>query len=1844
MKYSIFSLFFVLSLALFTTCKPKPESVQLSDPARYQGLVAGYTSGVVSSGSAIQILLAKPIEGYQPGTELPSGVLSFKPAIKGKAVVEDSYSIAFRPDGPLKQGQQYEATLDLGKLVETPDELRKFTFGFQVIAQDFTVFRGRMVAADPDQKGLQRYEGKMITADVMTVDEALRVLKATSPNRTFDVQLTSEGINTFTYVIEGIPRLEKGYELLISWNGKPLNIDKEGSFAIEIPSVKEFKLMSFEVNQEDQTVTLTFSDPLDNNQQLGGLVRIENFDDVRLSRSGATVTLFPNQRLQGEQRLVIDGSVLSVKGNMIGETLNVVIAMEALKPQVEIIGNGNVMPDSRGLVLPFRAVSLKAVDVTVYKIFADNVRQFFQNNKIGTGYSLNYVGRPVFMQTVRLDQNPGAELSQWNGFSVDLTEMIRKDPMAIYQVKFTFKKSYADYNCPGADENLISEESSISETEQDYCDGNSYWYSDWPTNWNWSERENPCSDSYYTSERFPTRNIIASNLGILAKSGDNRKFTVVVTDLLTAAPVGGAKVEFYNFQQQKLGEASTSATGIAEITLENAPYLISAAHNNQKSWLRVDNGSSLSLSNFDVSGNEVRKGIKGFIYGERGVWRPGDTLFLTFVMDDINKKLPPGHPVLFELFDARGNQVNRLVKNEGIDNFYTFITPTRPEAVTGNWKAKVSVGGAVFERQLKVENVKPNRLKMELNFNREALLAGEQSQTGKLKASWLHGAPASGLRAEVNLKLFQTSYLFKGFEKFTFSDPTKSYYPTENILFNGQLDSNGDATIPAVQETNAWAPGMLNAVFTTRVFEKGGDFSTDVFTMPFSPFRNFTGLHIKGVADKRSLLETDEDHQIEVATLDYTGKPVSLNNLEMTVYKLSYRWWWGADSDNLAGWVSGLGTEVVAQQSFNTVNGKASLRFRVDFPDWGNYFVKISDPAGGHSSGMIVYFDWPSGYSRKGRQNPTAATMLSFSTDKEKYAPGNTASLTFPSSEGARAMVTIETGTGILSNQWVECQPGETTFDFRITSEMAPNVYLYITMIQPHAQTENDLPIRMYGVIPVMVEDPETVLLPQITAPETIRPESDYSIRISEKKGRAMTYTIAIVDEGLLGLTRFKTPDPWQSFYAREALGVKTWDMFDEVLGAYGGQLQKILAIGGDDALAKMDDQKANRFKPVVTFAGPFTLKAKQEAVHKFSMTNYIGEVRVMVIAGKDGAWGNADVSVPVKQPLMLLPTLPRVLSPQEEVSLPVSVFAMDKSIKEVSVKVKTEGPLQPDGEGQQRMIFSNTGEQMAYFKLKVEDRTGVGKITVEAKSGNETASAEIEIQVAHPNPYTAEVTNYNIAAGVQQDINMAVHGIPGTNTGKITVSGLPSFDIEKNLHFLINYPYGCLEQIVSSALPQLYLDDLVKLTDKQKELSNRNIRVSLRMLQSYQMSGGAFSYWPGENYYSDWSSVYAGHFMMLAGQKGYLVPAGMKTGWLEHQSGLAQQFDPLQRSKGDFQQLTLTQAYRLYVLALAGKPAFSAMNRLRELQWLSREAGWRLAAAYALAGRTEVAQELIERAEKMVPIAYSGDDQTFGSTLRDQAMILETLVLMNDKERAFKVINRMAEQYSARYMTTQTAAFCIYSIARYAKMTGADNKLSFSYTLAGKSENIISEIPLFTFDVGEINQPSTSFTIRNTGKGDLFVTTTAIGQPPYGAEETAAENLNMTVSYLSIDGKPVDVNNLKQGVDFTAEITIANHGMMGDYKNMALSFTVPSGWEILNKRLHDIQTLKSESPFTYRDIRDDRVDTFFDLGANKTATFRIEINAAYSGKFYHPAVSCKAMYDNSIFAIEKGKWIEVAR
>lgn len=1846
MKNLSLPLICMLLITIAFSCRDSKKKADTHDPEQFRELVSSYTSGFISSKSTLMITLAQKTGKFQPGTELPPDIITLDPEVDGKTYLIDPSTIEFRPEKPLKNGRQYVAVLNLKALLDVKKGQETFSFTVDVINQDFTVYAGELSAAGTPESPHKKYTGKMMTADEMQPDVASRILSAGIPGKSLKVEVVADGPREFTYTIDGIPRKEKSYDLTIYWMGDAAGVDKTGSRKVEIPGVDEFKLLQINTDQSaaNQNIRLEFSDPVDPEQDLTGLIRIKDFDDIKLSLKGTTVTIYPEGRLYGEETIIVDKSIRNETGTRLEESAKYIVAMEALKPAVKILGNGVIMPDSKGLVLPFKTVSLRAVDVLVYKIFSENIMQFFQYNQYNGQNQLRYVARPVYRKMVRLDDNPATDLLQWNAFSVDLTGMAYDDKNAMYRVVISFRKDYSLYDCgleKAVDLEAYDEMPLMNNDEREYYDGTEGYYNNYPSNYSWRDRDNPCTDSYYISSRFPERNLLASNLGVIAKSADGRHFTVAVTDLLNTSTVNSAEVEFFNLQQQKIGDGITGSDGIVMVSLDEIPYILRASHGDQQSWLRVDDGSSLSVSNFDVAGQKISDGIKGMIYGERGVWRPGDTLFLTFVMDDITNKLPENHPVTLELYNSRGQLAKRAVKTSGTDGFYVFKPVTDTEAPTGKWTARVNVGGASFNKTLNIETIKPNRLKINLDFNRDILIKNDYGQKATLDVKWLHGADAANLKAKVNVTLYASDFVFDGYEDFTFENPAKEYYPSENSIFDSRLDANGHASIPLGMQVNYGAPGMLKAVFNTRVFEEGGDFSTDVFSKPFAPFRRFVGIHVPEGGTWKNMLTTDTSHTVEVVAVDAEGNPVSVSDLKVRIYKVNWRWWWSSGSDNLASWLRGSNSEVVFRKTISTQNGKGSFDFKIDYPLWGRFFIEITDPDGGHTAGLPVYVDWPSYISRGDRTNPAGATILTINTDKDKYHPGDRARLTFPVSENARALVSLETGSEVLKYWWVGADELDGGFSFNVTGEMAPNVFAYITVVQPHAQTINDLPIRMYGVVPVMVEDPATILEPVIMAPDEIRPKTNYEIKVKEDKGQPMTYTLAVVDEGLLDLTRFKTPDLWNHFYAREALGVKTWDLFDEVLGAYGGRLQKVLAIGGDDEIRVDEDKKPNRFKPVVNFMGPIRLGKNETHTLQLSMPNYVGSVKLMLVAARDGAYGSVDSTVPVRQPLMVLPTAPRVIGPGEDFSLPVTVFAMKEGLKDVNVSVKTEGPVMTISSNEESLSFDKMGDKMAYFPLKTDTTEGNIKVTVTARSGSESASASIEMKVENPNDFITRVETEVLTPGETKTIGFDFFGTKGSNSGTIEVMTMPAFNLDKNLKYLIRYPYGCVEQITSSVFPQLYLDQLTELTPVQKRQINNNIIKAIQKLGRFQMANGAMSYWPGGSYISQWGSTYAWHFLLLAEKKGYLIPSVLKKRWLDWQFSMAADFD-LNTKYGQRNWHQLAQSYRLYTLALAGKPNMSAMNQLREQENLGTTSRWRLAATYVLAGIPEAAEELIKNISYKETDTYETPGFTFGSSLRDKAMILEVLILMKKDEQAFDLAIDMASEMQMQYMSTQTAAFSLYAMASFAHSGGKTNDNHFTYEIEDDKKEINTDIPVYTIDISELTR--NSINLSNLSENNLYVTKTISGKPLQGEEPGGSKNLEMDIRYVDIAGKELDVSNLKQGTDFEAVVTVKNPGRIGVYENLALSQIFPSGWEILNLRYTDAGESDNEGNYDFRDIRDDRVYTFFNLKSLHKITFRISLNAAYAGRFYMPGTTCHAMYDNRIYAGERGRWVEVVK
>lgn len=1825
------------------------------DP-EFANYIRSFTSGFISTTSSIRIKLNKEVAGStQLNTPVQEKYFSFDPAIKGETVWKDAQTLEFIPKEPLKPGQNYEATFYLGKLMEVKEELREFNFRFQTIKQSLQLQANDLKCYHTNDFNFYSLSGNLATADVADAALLEKTLQASLGDKNLLIKWTHDAAGTtHRFVIDSIGRpAAKTATLTLQCEGAGMGIEYTSRQQFLVPAKETFVLLNTRVITEgDPYVLLNFSNPIDESRSLEGLISITGLQEVKYIVNYNQVLVYPQNTKTGSYILKVDAGIKDSRGQSLGQSSEHSIVFSQVSPAVRFAGSGNILPSTTGLSLPFETVNLRAVDVTIVRIYENNVLQFLQTNTLDGSYQLAQVGKKVVHKRINLGLSNPADLGSWKKFSLDLATLLKSEPGAIYRVSLSFKKSYSTYPClgnNGSDQFEMEELQPEEEEEVSYFNdyNNEYGYNDYyydgEEEYNWEDRDDPCKAYYYArSERTVSKNILASDLGLTLKKGNDGSLFVVATDLVSARPLNHVKIELYDYQKQLIHTTSTNSDGQVFISPERSPAFIVARHNKHFAYLRLDDGSALSLSMFDVSGNAVKKGIKGFIYGERGVWRPGDSLFLNFILEDKAGSLPANHPVSFSLLNPQGQVVKRLIASRSVDGFYNFALATDKDAPTGVWNAEVKIGSLRFNKSIRIETIMPNRLKIALNFGNNPFIQGSRQNTIRLHANWLTGAVAKNLAVKMNVALTAAETEFPKFKNYDFDDNTKRFEAQNVSLYDGKVDEQGDAAIALNMDPASYAPGMLKAAFNTQVFEPGGAFSVDRYTIPYSPYSHYIGIRLPEGEKNTGILYTGKEHQLDIATVDAAGNAVSRSNISVKIYRLEWRWWWDQYNGDLASYVNDEYHKPVRNETLSSRNGKTSLKISIPEDQWGRYLILVTDVESGHSSSAVTYFDWSNWMERNSDEGDSKilSNMLSFTTDKQKYTVGEEVKVILPSPKNGRGLVTIENGSKVLEAHWLETETGSTTFKFKVTPQMSPNVYVHVSLMQPHART-NDLPIRLYGVLPVIIDDPGSHLQPLIKMPGVIEPEKQVSIQVSEKNNREMAFTLAMVDEGLLDITRFKTPDPHAAFYAREALGIKTWDVYDNVIGAFGAELERILSIGGDGSELNNDAAKANRFKPMVRFFGPFHLGKGEKKNISFKMPMYVGSVRTMVIAGHSGAYGMAEKTTPVKAPLMLLGTLPRVLSVTEEVKLPVSVFGGEVNVGKTEVKIEVNGLLQTIGGNVKTVSINKNDEKLVLFDLKVKGTPGIAKIKITASGGGHSASYDMELDVRNPNPYETAASDYFIEPGKTLSQAYSPFGVAGSNSGMLEVSTIPPISLEERLGYLINYPHGCIEQTTSQTFAQLYLNDITELSALRKTEVEANIRGGIQELRKFQLPSGGMSYWPGNTQASDWGTSYAGHFMLCAEKKGYSLPAGMKSAWLKYQQSAAQNFE---LGKGRYDYGDELQAYRLYVLALAGNPVMGAMNRLREFTGLSMQARWLLASAYAQVGQPDEAGRIISTAATQVQ-PYRVNYYTYGSSERDMAMILQALCLLNKKQQAFAQVKKVAAFLSSKsWLSTQTTAFGLLAVSDFIIRYGGSSALQAKCIVNGKETELKGKSPLVQIPLSYKNNGGGNFNIANNGSGVLYVRAIHRGKPPIGQETAAAENISVNVSYKDVSGNPIDPSEVVQGSNLMVSVTIRNLGLAGEIKNLALSNYVPSGWEIHNARLDDNEALLKSSAYTYQDIRDDRVYTYFDLGVNESKTFNLLVNASYEGRYYLPGLNAEAMYDNTVYARTKGQWIRVVK
>lgn len=1855
----------VLASCLLKQSKP---TINSNNP-QFASYISGYTQGLVSRKSTIKIKLPDYASLKKNANNIPQDLFSFSPSINGTVKLNDDNIVEFIPNEYLKSGVNYTGVFHLNKICDVPQNLEDFTFNFAAPKQDFIVKINNQNTINAQTLGYQQVEGTVNTADVELIENIQKTLSAKYNDSNVAIKWNNNSDKKFNFIIDSLPRGVNSGKLIINWDGSPIKSETKGKTEIEIPSSNDFKIL--DVSAENQQITLMFSDPIKSRQNLNGLIKLSNegyYSNSHFSYSinGNCINIYPSNKHLGQTELKVFAGIQNSLGKKINEDKVFNVNLSINKPQVRTVKSGFILPESgEGLIYPFEAINLKAVDVTIIKIFGNNVIRYIKDSYRSTfdqanEYELKPVGVPVLRKTIHLTNDYTEDLSEWKRYSFNLADLIKPEEGAIYNIQISFRRCHAVIDCTECESCQQDESISYNKdidlanedwTPSEYNSNDSYEEYDYEEydyeEYDWRHSDDPCYSSYYRNAGI-NQNIFASNLGIICKRGNDNSITVFVTNLLTAEPVSNAEVELISYQEQVLATQKTDREGKINFGQNKQACFAVAKHGDDRAFLKLADGNSLSMSQFEIGGTELSNGMRGYIYGERGVWRPGDSIHLTFILneDELNP-LPQGHPITLEVTNPRGQTIENRTMLKNNQNFYVFNFATTQDAPTGNYNAKITVGNAKFFKKLKVETVKPNRLKINTSFNNE-YIGNDEKTVCNINSTWLHGAKASNLRTTVEVSLQKTPIVFKQWEKYNFNNASRNYEKTElHQIFDGKLDANGNTSFQTTLKKDfitAKANKYL-AKFIVKVHEPGGSFSIDQTSIDYYPYQYMVGIKTPDGNDY-GYLSTDENQAIDIVIVDKDGKTISQNhNVEMKFYKLQWSSWW--EQGNYIQTTQ----ENLLKCDTLTINGKGQWSIRANYPDWGRYYITARDLETGYESSTFIYMDWPSTYGRSPIYSQ-GATLLNLSSDKKTYSVGEKINISIPTPENGYALISLENGKRVISTQWIPTQKGTTTFSTTATEQLLPGCYVNVMMLQQHSQTINDLPIRMYGVLPINIEDKKTILKPQIEMPADIEAESEVKITISEQDNKEMTYTLAIVEDGILDITKFKTPNPWSAFFSREALGVKTWDMFDNVIGAFGGKIEKIFSIGGDDEIQNSSNgRKANRFQTVAMFYGPFTIKGGKQT-HTIKMPKYIGSVRTMVVAGNGKAFGNAEKTSTVTKPLMIYGNMPRTLTPNDKFKLPVTVFAGKNDVKNVTVTAKAIEGVKIIGENSKQITFNGNSEQTPTFDIITDDKTGIAKVEVTATSGNHKSSFIIETNIHDAVPEEVRMSTIAVNPGQTVEIPINTFGRQGTNRATANISTMIPFNFQGRLDNLIAYPHGCLEQTISKAFPQLYLNTMTQIDENAKADAEQNIKTAIKKVISQQSYSGGLTYWPGETYTDNWVTSYAGQFMLEAKKKGYDIPDKFFNAWKTYQRKQSENW--YHSNFGSY----MEQSYRLYTMALAGQPLLGAMNRLKELPNLPDAAKYHLAAAYSAAGKKSVAESMINAIAGYSTGSPQYNDGTYGSQTRNMAIILQALTENGQQEKAFKVAKYLSQQFNNNnFYNTQTTAFVLMAMSKYYEKYNPANNINGVYSWQGKQNTLKTNQPTATINVPLKNTNDKILKFTNNGNGVVYVELSVKGTPQAG-KETVGNNVLSTKIKYTIDGKEISPSQIKQGTDFTVEVEVTNNGIK-KYDNISLMQIFPSGWEIVNGRIfenpnnhnnydneedeyeydydYDYDNYNQRAVIRYTDIRDDRVCNYFSLPAHAKAIIKVNLNASYIGEYYLPGIVCEDMYDNSVYAKTQG-------
>lgn len=1343
--------------------------------------------------------------------------------------------------------------------------------------------------------------------------------------------------------------------------------------------------------------------------------------------------------------------------------------------------------------------------------------------------------------------------------------------------------------------------------------------------------------SYEDYWRSDSMLVLMTDMGIIARRAED-SLVVWINSLDKMEAMSGVSVTLYSSNNQVIATKATGADGtckfdgLPDLLKEEdfRPYVIVATKNDDVTFLKFDD-TEMPVATFDVGGNPtVTSGYEAYIYPERDIFRPGEKARLAAIVRGKGITIPGSFPVNIKVTDPRQQTFYETVASSGPQGMLSFEVTFPDYSMTGRYKVSMEVAKNVIGRtELNVEDFIPDKIKVLLTTDKKTYSTGESVQMN-IEGQTLFGPPAANRAVEAKMVIRRHAFSPKKWSDFQFGVSDKSFDDLEVQGGKSVLDESGlwktEVKIPQNMDPGTALKGVLSAT----VKEHGGRAVSAYADVDIHPYPYYIGMRRKS----KDYAEIGQKYDIECIAVDPSGALKDIDNLSVKVYQYVYHSVLRQDRNGYYRYVSEVNREI--RDSFAFTPGKGKF-ISVTPTNYGRYEVVATGPDGGTETAIQFYASgW--GYSPWAMDNPDRVEM---EVEKASYKVGEKAKILIKAPFPGKVLLVTEREK-VYDFKVFQMRENTATVEVPIKNDYRPNVFVSATIIKSLEDYDGKTPMRAFGVTPIMIDNGDRNLALEIKAPEAVRPGSKLELEVKVNNNRGGTLlTVAAVDEGILQLTDFTSPDPMPFFYGKKRLETRAYDIYSYVLP----EVAPSESAPGGDYMEKVRKKHLSpvgvrRVEPVSLWSGIVKTDGRGVAKISFDVPQFQGRLRIMAVGAADNYFGAARDDVYVRDKITLTPTFPRFISGGDEFFVPVTVYNATGQDADINVSLKIEGAVEAVDGTTKKVFVKNQSEQITGFELVTNGAMGKVSFTLEAKGGGAKTFTKTNLPIRPAAPPVTTTHSYSIEPGKSVQFDFMNSYIPGTGDVKIMVSSLPSLEFAGGLQYLLKYPHGCIEQTTSKVFPLLYFDDLARTA--APELFDHNgagyfVMEGIRKISSMQMNDGAFSYWPGGSYSSDWGSIYASNFLVEARAAGYNVPDDVydkMISWLTQISA--------KNYKDDYYGLR-RQAYIAYVLALANHPSKDLAMYLKEnaLDKLGMAGSFQLALSFSKMGDMKTAATLIPT-EIHPPSVERETGGNFTSSVRDTAIMLNVVAeIFPESPSIAPLMNELSRNMkNGRWMTTQDNAFALLAVGKVLQRNNG-KKCKGEIMVDGRKHTVIGENGASVEDSSFINK---KISINSKGDGTCYAFTQVWGIPSDGDINEYSKGIEVTRAFLDINGNPISNNVFKHGEMVIAKITMT--ATSASLQNIAIDDMLPAGLEIENTRLASKEEIPwlSQKSFvpSYLDIRDDRLLLYTDLSFRNTRVFYYALRAVTRGTFTLPPVSAEAMYNPEFTGINSSGIVKI--